>query len=205
MVKADWVLHSVSAGKWLEHHEHLAIQPNHHAGSQLSGKTFCVRSTDGDGLERATVEKLVLAAGGSLAGKRAATHVLVVRAPFEPPLWLPAACAALYTPTWYTPALYMPTLYTPTLYTPTWYTPALYMPADTRARRSSPDELQARRDLGDEAAANQELVDQPWLFNQLVEGGGGEEDDEEEEAAGEGEEEEVDDDDDAASHNSEEF
>ena len=185
MVKADWVLHSVSAGKWLEHHEHLAIQPNHHAGSQLSGKTFCVRSTDGDGLERATVEKLVLAAGGSLAGKRAATHVLVVRAPFEPPLWLPAACAALYTPTW--------------------YTPALYMPADTRARRSSPDELQARRDLGDEAAANQELVDQPWLFNQLVEGGGGEEDDEEEEAAGEGEEEEVDDDDDAASHNSEEF
>lgn len=66
-------------GKWLEASEHLAHPLNPHAPSQLAGKSFCVRSTDADGLERATLERLVLAAGGALAPKRAATHLLVAR------------------------------------------------------------------------------------------------------------------------------
>ena len=79
IVKSDWVLHSVSHGKWLEHTPFLAVPSNANAGAQLAGKTFCVRSVDADGLDRATVEKLVMAAGGALSVKRSATHILTAR------------------------------------------------------------------------------------------------------------------------------
>ena len=71
--------HSVTAGKWLEANEHIAVPPHPHGSSQLAGKSFSVRSTDADGLDRPTLEKLVIAAGGTLAPKRSATHLLVAR------------------------------------------------------------------------------------------------------------------------------
>ena len=78
VVSADWVLASVSAGRWVEHSEHAAMRTHPRATRQLAGKRFHVLS-HGDAMGRATLEQLISAAGGALVGKRAATHLVVSR------------------------------------------------------------------------------------------------------------------------------
>jgi hypothetical protein len=82
VVHAQWVVDSVMAGKWLEATTHLATPLNPYATRQLAGKSVCVRSTE-PGVDRAMLEELVLAAGGTLAPRRSATHIISARPDLE--------------------------------------------------------------------------------------------------------------------------
>ena len=64
VVTADWVLHSVSAGKWLDAAGFVAVPTHPRAQRQLHGKLFYVNSTDT--IDKPTLESLIHDAGGSI-------------------------------------------------------------------------------------------------------------------------------------------
>ena len=77
VVKAEWVLASVSAGKWLEWEGFEALAAHPRAGRQLAGKRFHVAGCDA--MDQPTLEMLIEAAGGVIVSRRSATHVVVPR------------------------------------------------------------------------------------------------------------------------------
>ena len=78
VVTADWVLHSVSAGKWLDAAGFVAVPTHPRAQRQLHGKLFYVNSTDT--IDKPTLESLIHDAGGSIVPRRSATHVVTASA-----------------------------------------------------------------------------------------------------------------------------
>lgn len=84
VVTADWVLHSVSEGKWMDASDFEAVPAHPNAGRQLMGKLFFVKSTDT--IDKALLEALILAAGGAVVSRRTATHMVAASGGLAPPV-----------------------------------------------------------------------------------------------------------------------
>ena len=74
IVKASWVLHSVSAARWLDYREFLAHPPHPAATRQLKGKAIYIGSSGA--VPRAELDELIQWAGGRVVPLRSATHLL---------------------------------------------------------------------------------------------------------------------------------
>eukprot|EP00900_Chrysochromulina_parva_P006386 jgi/Chrpa1/15749/Chrysochromulina_OHIO_Genome00016609-RA len=76
VVRASWLLQSVSAGRWLDWERFQALPAHPHATRQLAGKVFYIG--DSGRVPRADLEALISLAGGKVGPLRCATHTVNV-------------------------------------------------------------------------------------------------------------------------------
>lgn len=76
VVRASWLLQSVSAGRWLDWERFQALPAHPHATRQLAGKFFYIG--DSGRVPRADLEALISLAGGKVGPLRCATHTVNV-------------------------------------------------------------------------------------------------------------------------------
>jgi len=74
VVKSSWILESVCENRWVEWEPHFAYPVSRCARGQLDGVRIYLACTGS--LDKASLSRLVLAAGGTVVSHRQATHVL---------------------------------------------------------------------------------------------------------------------------------